>query len=164
MNKCSFLKVLLVTCLPALTLSCETAEETFVGNRLPLLCDSAYWTCDVLAGCVIDTEHYIEGRFPGVRRILVVTEDPSEVVRGRILLTSFEASGSELLIQLQEPDCTLDTDDSRLYLQDVDLIALAGDDRTIYFELAADLAGEHLLEVYTDAAFSYLLVIDDVGS
>ena len=76
-------------------------------------------------------------------------------------LQTTQAPGTELLVQLFEPDCTLDTLNARVHLTDVDVIQEAGQDRTLIFEdLVASQAGEHVLELYSDASTSYLLIVE----
>ncbi|MBW2256295.1 MAG: hypothetical protein JRI25_17095, partial [Deltaproteobacteria bacterium] len=59
-----------------------------------------------------------------------------------------------------EPDCSLDTDFARVHLEDVDLFEEAGQDRTLLFELEAADAGEHMLEIFSDASAVYLLIAE----
>jgi hypothetical protein len=140
--------------------SCKSGEEAFIGDRLLSLCNEAYWICDVPAGCVLDEKHYVEGVFPGVRRVVVVTKKQDQDVQVRLYLDVMESPGTELLVQLYEPDCTLNPDLGQAHLVDVDLFEKAGDDRTLLFDLTALQQGEHLLEIYSDANMDYLLVID----
>jgi hypothetical protein len=153
----------LACCLPliaALFWSCKSAEDAFIGDRLLSLCNEAYWICDVPAGCVLDEKHYVEGVFPGVRRVVVVTEKEDVDVQVRLFLSKMDAPGTELLVQLYEPDCTVNPDLGQAHLLDVDLFDKAGDDRTLLFDLNVVQIGEHLLEIYSDASMEYLLVID----
>jgi len=151
---------LLLLCLFAGISGCRTAEEAFTGNRLPLLCDESYWICNTIASCVLDGDHFIEGVFPGARRVVLTTAEPERTVRIQLFLSELVSPGTELLIQLYAPDCTLDADRSRAYLVDVDLFEEAGENRTLVFELAASQAGEHLLEIYSDASLSYLMIAE----
>jgi hypothetical protein len=141
-------------------LSCKTGEEAFVGDRLLSLCDEAYWICGVAAGCVLNQKHYVEGVFPGVRRVVVVTKKANAKVQVRLFFSNTESPGTELLVQLYEPDCTVYPDFGQAHLIDVDLFDEAGDDRTLVFNLEALEIGEHLLEIYSDASIEYLLVVD----
>ncbi len=140
--------------------ACLSAEEVFIGSGLPVLCDDAYYICNVTAGCVLDADHYLEGVFPGTRRVVYVSETPEEDVRVRLYLKEMESPGTEMLVQLFEPNCTMGTANSRGVLTDVDLFEEAGDDRTIIFELSVLDDGEHLVEIFSDASATYLLVIE----
>ena len=74
---------------PALALvACLTAEQNFLGRRMQDLCDTAYHICGMSAGCVLDAEHYVEGVFPGVRRVVVATDEPNTSVRVQIFSRS----------------------------------------------------------------------------
>jgi hypothetical protein len=141
--------------------SCKSAEEAFIDDRMLSLCDEAYWICDVAAGCVLEGDEYIEGIFPGVRRVVVDTEEEDVDIRVRLFFSKMEAPGTELLVQLYEPDCTINPDLGQVDLVDVDLFDEAGDDRILTFDLAAQQIGEHLLEIYSDSSVEYLLIADE---
>jgi len=138
--------------------SCKSPAEAFIDDRMLSLCDEAYWICDFAAGCVLEGDEYVEGIFPGVRRVVVVTEKEDVDVRVRLFFNKMEAPGTELLVQLYEPDCTVNPDLGQVDLVDVDLFDEAGDDRVLTFDLAAQQTGEHLLELYSDSSVEYLLI------
>jgi len=140
--------------------SCESPEDAFIGDRLLSLCNEAYWICDVPAGCVLEDHEYVEGIFPGTRRVVIVTEKEDVDVQVRLFFSKMEAPGTELLVQLYEPDCTVNPDLGQVDLLDVDLFEEAGDDRILAFDLTALQIGEHLLEIYSDSAVEYLLIAD----
>ena len=149
--------------LGSLLTSCVTGTSTFVGDRLPHLCSESYSTCGVSAGCALDDGHYVEGTFPGARRVVVFSEQPDTAFRVRLYLETTQAPGTELLVQLYEPDCTLDTVGARTHYEDIDLIAEAGPDRTILLDdMIVAQRGEHLLEIYSDMSAAYLLIVDRV--
>ena len=126
-------------------LACGGAD-TFVGQRLPVLCAENYATCSVTAGCALDAQHYVEGTFPGARRVVVFSEEEDTEFRVRLYLETADAPGTELVVQMYEPDCTLNTSDARVHLEDVDIIQEAGQDRTLVFEdLVVEQPGEQLL-------------------
>lgn len=152
----SFLAV--VAIVPVLS-SCQTPEETFIGSRLLSTCDDAYWICNYAAGCVLDGHHYVEGSFPGTRRVVVVTEKDDVKVKVRLFLSTERSPGTEILVQMHEPNCTIDPIAARAQLVDVDIFEEAGDDRTLTFELQAFEQGEHLLEIFSDASVEYLLIV-----
>ena len=153
-------RCVVVALVASLAFACETAEEAFVGDRIGVLCDDSYWICNVPTGCVLDQKHYVEGSFPGVRRVVVETDEPERDVQARLFFSAQEAPGTELLAQLYEPSCILDTTRGRSHLQDVDVFDRAGDDRMLVFDFEALEPGEHLLEIYSDASAGYLLVIE----
>jgi hypothetical protein len=138
---------------------CITAENAFLGGRLPILCDQSYYTCNVTAGCALDGDHYISDSFPGTRRVIVTSADANSEWQVRMFLTDLRAPGSELLIQMYEPTCTLDVNEARVYFEG-DLFAEAGNDRTLVYDLHVFGIGEHLLEIYSDASTGYDLIVE----
>lgn len=146
----------------ALVTGCDQGWGSFVDGRLPNLCSEAYAVCSVTAGCALDERYYVSGTFPGARRVVVSHPEPT---RYRVLfyLTETTSPGTELSIRLHEPDCSFDPEAAGVALSDVDLIEEAGLDRTLVFEdLEVEQAGEHLLEVYSDATVSYLMAVEPV--
>ncbi|MCP4606126.1 MAG: hypothetical protein GY847_37375 [Proteobacteria bacterium] len=141
-------------------LSCQTAEDAFIGNRLLTLCGDAYWICNVPSGCVLDDDHYSKKVFPDTHRVVIATEEPELEIRVRLFLSKMESPGTELLVQLYEPDCTQDINLARAHLTDIDLFEEAGDDRMLIFDLMAMQEGEHLLEIYSDASAEFLLIVE----
>lgn len=146
--------------LTLLTSGCLSATDRFIDGRSAMLCEQSYYVCGVTAGCRLDTDHYLSGRFPGARRLLVQTEEDDASILLRLFLDEMVSPGSELVGQLYEPDCSLDTVEGRALIVDADLFEEAGEDRVIDLELEAASAGEHLLELYSDATVDYLLTID----
>ncbi|MEO0604192.1 MAG: hypothetical protein AAF211_22335 [Myxococcota bacterium] len=141
---------------------CDQGWGSFVDGRLPNLCAEAYAVCGVTAGCALDAQHYVTGTFPGARRVVVSHPEPTRF-RVMFYLTETTSPGTELSIQLHEPDCSFDPEAAGVELSDVDVIEEAGLDRTLLFEsLTVDVAGEHLLEVYSDATVAYLLAVEPI--
>lgn len=140
--------------------ACQTAEEEFVSGKLLSLCDDAYWLCDVPAGCNLDSNHYVEGAFPGVRRVVVETDETDMDVQVRLYFTNAITGGTELLVQLYESDCILDRQMGQGYMVDVDILDEAGDDRVLIFDLHVMQEGEHVLEIYSDMTSEFLLIAE----
>lgn len=148
----------------AMTSGCQAGSETFVGDRLPMLCDGIYWTCNVSAACTIDEDHFLEGSFPGTHRFLVHTDELSSgLLSLRLYFEEMRAPGTELLAQVYEPACLVDGELGRVHYEDVDLFDEAGDDRVLDLELEVEERGEHLVEIYSDASASFLLTVDGLG-
>jgi hypothetical protein len=137
---------------------CITAENAFLAGRLPMLCDQSYYTCNVTAGCELDDDHYVKDSFPGTRRVILTSTDADSEWQVRLFLTDLRAPGSELLIQLYEPTCTLDVNNARVYYEG-DVFEEAGNDRSLVYDLTVFGIGEHLLEIYSDATTGYDLVV-----
>jgi hypothetical protein len=140
--------------------SCQTGVEAFAAGRLLDLCDGAYYVCNFPAGCTLDQDHYAEGSFPGVRRVVLATTGEGAPVQVRLYFTSMIADGTQLLVQMHEPDCTIDKKTNRVILEDVDLIDEIGDDRLLIYDFKANQEGEHLIEVFSDMSADYLIIAD----
>ncbi|MEL6342220.1 MAG: hypothetical protein AAFV53_03755, partial [Myxococcota bacterium] len=135
----------------AILTGCLSATDRFTEGRSAMLCEQSYYVCGVTAGCRLDTDHYLSGRFPGARRLLIETEDDDQELLLRLFLDEMVSPGTELVAQLYEPDCSLDTSKGRTLIVDTDLFQEAGEDRTIELVVEAQSPGEHLLELYSDA-------------
>jgi hypothetical protein len=155
---CLRVSMLLAVMLSAV--SCLTAEEEFVQDKLYSICDEAYWHCGLATGCILDSDHYADGQFPGVRRVVVETKENDVDVQVRIFIGDALSGGTEMLVQLYEADCSLDRNFGKAQLIDVDLIDEAGDDRVLTFNLHVMQEGEHLLEVYSDMTASFLMIAE----
>lgn len=146
---------------------CITGEDAFIGGRLPTLCSNSYATCNVTAGCELDSDHYVRGSFPGTRRVIVTSPLPRESeYQLRLYLSRMDSPGTELLAQMYEPDCSLNPNKARVHLTDVDLFEEAGNDRTLILDsMFVERKGEHLLEVFSDASIEYIMVVEplDLG-
>ncbi|MBN2529310.1 MAG: hypothetical protein JXR76_23180 [Deltaproteobacteria bacterium] len=158
MRKAKQLWIMLIMALFAT--SCLTAEEEFINDRLLSMCDEAYYHCGLPTGCVLDSKHYVEGGFPGVRRVVVETEENNMDVQVRVFIAEAMGGGTEMLVQLYETDCTVNRDTGKKQLIDVDLIEEAGDDRVLIFNLHAMQEGEHVVEIYSDMTARFLLIAE----
>jgi hypothetical protein len=135
---------------------CGDDQSIFVGQRLEQRCNSAIPACGSRASCVMSNDTYYSGQFPGGLRTLVRTESDHATLVVRFLLTDMIFPGTELQVTAHSPGCdTLD----EVHKKDVDLFALAGDDRTLEYELELDGKGDHLVEIFSDMSASYLLTL-----
>ena len=151
---------MLLLTLTLLLTGCLSAPDRFVDGRSALLCDQAFPSCGRTAGCRLDDAHYLSGRFPGARRLLIDTPDDDAEVRLRLFFTEMEAPGTELLAQLYDPDCVVGPAEGQHHIADSDLFVEIGDDRALEIDLTGGVAGEQLLELYSDASVHYLLTVD----
>ena len=142
------------------SMGCQTGEEAFVDDKGLNPCVEAYHICNVTAGCVLDKHHYIEGAFPGTRTVVVRTEERDVRLQVKLYISSMQVPGTEILVQVHEPDCTVDRYKGMDYRTDIDLFEAAGEDRIMSFELEVAEKGEHLLEIYSDASADYVLIVN----
>ena len=144
----------------AALVSCQTAQEEFIGDRLLEICNDSYMLCNFPTGCVLNSDHYVKGSFPGVRRVVVESDERNAEFSVRLFLKNMKGSGTEMLVQLYEPNCTVNTENGRVHLEDVDIFDEAGDDHTLVFTTGVEGEGEHVLEIYSDASTEYLLIAE----
>lgn len=137
--------------------ACVSSEDAFVGARLERLCTQSIPVCDVQASCVLDPKSYVDKRFPGGLRLIVRTTHEASTLTLRLQLQTEEAPGTELVVEAWRSDCN---DVTSRTLADVDLFAVAGDDRVLSWELPLDGRGDHLIEVRSDMTADYLLTVD----
>jgi hypothetical protein len=81
-------------------------------------------------------------------------------VQVRIFFTEMMSPGTELFLQLYESDCTVDKSKGFVNILDFDIFEEAGDDRTVIYNLHVMQEGEHLLELFSDCAGEYLLIVE----
>ncbi len=148
--------VVAVVC-AALMVSCAGDQEVFVGQRLEKRCNVSIPACDTQASCVLTNHDYYSGDFPGGLKTLVRTDTDHAKLVARLLLTDMVFPGTELQITAHTPGC--DTFDE-VHKKDVDLFELAGDNRTLEYELDLKGRGDHLVEIFSDMSASYLMTLD----
>ena len=140
-----------------LAVGCQTPEEEFAAGRLEKLCDGAVPVSSVQAACIVDDDDYLAARFPGGQRFVIQSNELDTKAVVRLYFEEMIFPGTEFQLKLYGPGCAaLET----LQVLDVDLFERAGDNRIVQFTLPVDESGDHLLEVYSDMAASYLLIVD----
>lgn len=109
--------------------------------------------CSVSARCVLDGRHYLSGRFPSARRFIVRTEGEADLGFA-ILLTDERAPGTTLEVTVHEPNCA-----DRVTWDSAgrDLFRLVGSDGVLLVPAAVRRAGDHLVEIVSDAYCGYAL-------
>jgi hypothetical protein len=149
------------TALLALTLTgCLSAEEAFTEGRIEDLCDDTVPVCQLRADCVLDVDEFSRGTFPGAWRGVVRTDVDDAQLRVRLLLNERVYPGTELLVQVWTPGCA---DRERGHLVDEDLFRRAGGDGVLEFVLPAGARGDHMVEVFSDMAATWTLVVDPIS-
>jgi hypothetical protein len=136
---------------------CQSQEQAFTEGRLEDLCAGAIPICALKAACVLDTDEFVRGTFPGAQRLIAVSDLDRQSLRVRLLLTEMVFPGTELEISVFSLGCGRAETEQRV---DVDLFELAGDDRTLEFSFPLDEKGDHLVEVFSDMSAEYVLTFD----
>jgi hypothetical protein len=133
--------------------ACADPAADFIGDRRIDLCGQVHPACDGSAGCILDSDEYLEGDLPGSPRFLVVT-DSEALVRVSILFTEQGSPGADTRLTFYEPDCI---DRFEWTSDGVDLFRDAGPDAI--FEVTGRVArlGEHLVQLRSDAVAHYHL-------
>ncbi len=131
-------------------------EDAFVGTRARRACEGNLPVCRVRAGCVLDGSGYIEGNFPGGRRLVVVSDGEADVTVS-LFLRDEVWPGSSLEMRFYEPGCSRSEE---WFAELDDLFVAAGADRIVSATQRLREAGEHLIEVRSDAYAAYDLKVD----
>ena len=127
-----------------------------------MICDGVFPVCKgKFAGCAFDQDHYLQGTFPGSRKFLVETTHGDWVIKILIFLENRLSPGTETEIGWFEPGCT---EEYRYQLSKNkiagDLFEQAGRKQVFEVERAVVEAGDHLVEVYSDATCRYDLRVE----
>ncbi len=150
--------IILALILATLSLSaCLSEEELFTQGRLEKYCRSAIPACAVQASCVLGDKDYLSGHFPGGARVIARSQPNDTSIKIRILLTEPLAPGTQLLIQVSSPGCDEITEER---LEDIDLFALAGEDRILDLNVPLIGQGDHLVEVFSDMSSTWLMTFE----
>lgn len=141
----------------ALSAGCGlSAQENFTRGLSKDRCDGTYPICATTAGCVMGSNRYLEGSFPGSRE-LIVPAPADSIIAVHLFFTEQVAHGLDTRILISEPGC-IDTYEWASEGRDVFLEA--GSDRTLSVEQEVFLDGDHLVEVASDANAAYIVLID----
>lgn len=135
---------------------CASAEELFVSGRLRDTCNESWPVCTTVAGCVVGDTSYVEGKFPGTRRLIVRTDGQREI--SVVLFFKNEgAIGTETRIVWNEAGCgasAIEVIDGRNLFKEASADGTLKRSRNVFTE------GDHLIEITSDATVDYLLRID----
>jgi len=140
----------------SLLVGCADPRAEFLGSRAQDACSEAWPICGSVAGCVIGSQSYVEGRFPGKARFIVNVAEPS-VVWVSVYIESVSAAGENTTIDWYEDRC-------RAFIREsVDGEAFVGEAQRVgQFLRRAELIaeGDHLIEVKSDSEADYLVKVD----
>ena len=134
----------------------------FIGSRSETACDSALSLCKgKVAGCVMDDTKYLKGTFPGSRRVMVKTTAGAWKIKVSLFLEGKASPGTETEISWYEPACS-DVFKHQQSKAGSDLFTAAGSDNTFEIEHSVAKAGDHLVEIFSDATTRYLLRVEAI--
>jgi hypothetical protein len=143
----------------AVTVSCAgDPQSAFVANRMAVSCDSAVPVCTTYAGCGLDGTNYTKGSFaqgPAIR-FLVHTEGPA-TISVEVFFTSEQSPGVDTEVTWYEAACSTSTTQAS---DGADVFAEAGAGMVWKRSQKVTTAGDHLVELFSDAQADYLLRVE----
>jgi hypothetical protein len=138
---------------------CGGTREEFIGGRARDACNQTWPVCDRVVGCVLGTQTFISGRFPGQTSFLVRLAEPATVTVS-VFIEAVGGTGTDpTYIHFFEEGCR-----SRIR-RDVPAAAFVAEaERNGVFSRSADLVGigDHLIELFSDAQAQYMAKVDVV--
>ena len=140
----------------ALAFGCGGKREAFLGTRVLDECSQQWPVCDKIAGCLLGDSNYIEGRFPGTRRVGIQVFEPS-TVRLSFQLEDVGAAGEETALNFFEDRCrarTRITVSGRSFVGENDTAGL------VKREAELSGVGDHLIELSSDVRAKYIMKVD----
>ena len=146
----------LAAALATLLVACADPEEQFKAGRLFDACDRAWPVCTTTAGCIAGNAQYLEGRFPGTRRLIVRTQGQAEV-SVVLLLKTQGAIGTETRLEWNEAGCgtrSVETLEGRGFFKEYEAMGEVRRAANVHRE------GDHLVEVTSDSTADYLLKVE----
>ncbi|AKQ68755.1 hypothetical protein A176_005667 [Myxococcus hansupus] len=137
---------------------CDGTREDFIGARVRDTCGAAWPVCNRVAGCILGSESYSEGRFPGRQQFIVQLKEAS-TVRVSLFLEDATAAGRETVVQFHEEGCRARIRRATEGRAVLDLMERQG-----AFTQEAELTGvgDHLIEVESDLQARYIVKVDVV--
>ncbi len=142
--------------LAMLAAGCGGSREDFIGPRVRDTCDASWPVCSQVAGCILGTESYAEGRFPGRGRFIVQLPEAS-TVRVSFYLEEVAAAGEETVVLFHEEGCRTRTREAVDGRSVLDAMEKNGE-----FIREADLTGvgDHLIEFESDMQARYVVKVE----
>lgn len=137
--------------------ACATAEDGFTQGRSADPCSGNVPVCSSFAGCVLDDLNYTSGDFAqgAARRVIVRTTVPSEI-EVQLFFRTLGSPGLDTEISWYEVGCRDRKSESS---GGADVFAEAGPSRVWSRKATVFQAGDHLVEVFSDAQAGYLLKV-----
>jgi len=128
----------------------------FTEGKIENICSNAIPICGDVAGCVLGTDQYIRGEFPGGQVVIVRCEAEKTRITARFLLSQQMYPGTTMSVRGCSTGCA--TCDEKIS-KDRNLFDLAGDDSILEYELEVTGRGDHKLEFFSDMAATYLAAV-----
>lgn len=131
------------------------AQDAFVGSRRDIRCEDSVPVCTTMASCVLDDDTFTRGSFAqgATRRVVVHTESAAEIEVSLYFVTQ-DSPGLDTAITWHEVGCRDRMEEAS---EGADVFAEAGESRVFTRRTRVTTAGDHLVEVFSDAQADYLL-------
>lgn len=136
---------------------CMTAEDMFTSGRIENLCSNAIPICGDVAGCVLNSEQFLRGEFPGDQVVIVRSQiDPARIV-ARFLLSQEMFPGTFLSVRACSVGCAQCDEE---VIKDKNLFDEAGDDGILEYHLDIEGLGDHKVEFFSDMTAEYHFTVE----
>jgi hypothetical protein len=135
---------------------CGVSEGDFIAGADADPCIANVPVCQTTAGCAMGETTYIEGDFPGVRNFIVTTPADTTITV-KIFFKTRIHPGEDLEIRWYEPGCS---NYHRYESGNIDLFSKAGSDRVFSQSRQVREAGDHLIDIYSDATAHYFVRVE----
>jgi hypothetical protein len=143
----------------SILMSCgNSPSSNFIGNRIPDACGGDWPVCTTFAGCRLDETSYTQGNLPGSTKFIVSTTGPATLTLS-MFVTNAQAAGTDTSFTFFEPGCGVQY---RIDVSGLSFFAESQNEEGLPFVRTQTVseAGDHLIELDSDATCSYLLKID----
>jgi hypothetical protein len=111
--------------------------------------------CGNIGHCVLDSDDYLQGTFPGMQTFVIRIAAPA-MVTFSFQFTNRISAGTTLALTSTEPDCS----QTSTYMNPGDIFKLAGAAGILSFPITMTEVGDHLIQFNSDAYCSYQLSYD----
>ena len=130
------------------------SEASFIDTATLSQCDDEIPVCNTTAGCkMVEEDTYLEGSFPGQRFMIVPTEGEA-LIRLKVFWRTQLGPGADTDITWFEPACV---DDFTFQSAGADIFRDTNDQGIFIKEQRVFRAGDHLVQIRSDAVGDYLL-------
>lgn len=156
LGRMKFAPFALAVLLPLLAGCGGNPSSNFIGKRVLDPCSSDFPVCTTFADCRLDESSFTQGTFPGSKKLIVTTTGPATITVS-MLVTNPQAPGTSTQFTFFEPGC------DALNVTDVkggSFLAESQGDEGFPISQTVSGAGEHLIQLESDATCSFLLKVD----